>query len=278
MNSAEHEPAPELSTLADLPFHILGRHLKPLLVGRVRNGAVEGESTRDWFDRLRDLALGLQSLGVARGDRVVIMAESRPEWLLADLAIISLGAVTVPVYSTLAPGQAAYIVKDAGARFAFVSTLEQLAKLQQVRHDLPSLQALVSFEPIERASPSVLTLDEVVARGHARMMAEWGIARQFRDQARTIRPGDLATIIYTSGTTGEPKGVMLSHHNLVTNLVAGRQVVPVNEEDVSLSYLPLSHSLERLVSFLYLAHGTTIVFAESMDTICLLYTSPSPRD
>jgi long-chain acyl-CoA synthetase len=266
MIATDQDPGPELWTLADLPFHVLGRHPKQMLIGRVRNGAIEGESTRDWFDRLRDLALGLQSLGVSRGDRVVIMSESRPEWLLTDLAVVSLGAVTVPVYSTLAPGQAAYIVRDAEARLAFVSTAEQLEKLQQVRHDLPALQAIATFEPVAHASPSVLTLDEVVARGHARMMAEWGVARAFRDQSRTIRPQDLATIIYTSGTTGEPKGVMLSHGNLVSNLIAGHAVVPVNETDVSLSYLPLSHSFERLVSYVYLAHGVTIVFAESMDT------------
>ena len=266
MRGTDLEPAPELTTLADLPFHVLGRHPKAMLVGRVRDGRIEGESTRDWFDRFRDLALGLQSLGVARGDRVVIMSESRPEWLIADLAILTLGAVTVPVYSTLAPAQAAYIVKDAGARLALVSTAEQLEKLQQVRHDLPELQAIATFDRVAHASPSVLTLDDIVARGHARMMAEWGIAREFRDQARTIRPQDLATIIYTSGTTGAPKGVMLSHANLVSNLVAGHTVVPVHHEDVSLSYLPLSHSFERLVSYVYLAHGVTVVFAESMET------------
>src|SRR5262249_34426998 len=240
---------------------------KALLIGRVRDGRVEGESTRDWFDRLRDLALGLRSLGVSHGDRVVIMSESRPEWLLADLAILALGAGTVPVYSTLAPAQAAFIFRASGARRAFVSTAGQLAKLQQVRHGLPALQAIAVFERVDHASPSVLALDEVVARGHARMMAEWGVAREFRDQARTIRPSDLATIIYTSGTTGEPKGVELSHGNLISNLEAGHAVVPVNEEDVSLSYLPLSHSFDRLVSYCYLAHGVTVVFAESMDTI-----------
>jgi long-chain acyl-CoA synthetase len=147
-----------------------------------------------------------------------------------------------------------------------VSTAEQLDKLQSVRHDLPSLQAIATFEKVAHASPSVLTLDDIVARGHARMMAEWGVARQFRDQAKTIRPSDLATIIYTSGTTGEPKGVMLSHANLVSNMIAGHAAVPVNERDVSLSYLPLSHSFERLVSYVYLANGVTVVFAESMET------------
>jgi long-chain acyl-CoA synthetase len=261
------EPAPDLHTLADLPFHVLGRHPKPLLVGQVINGAIAGQSTREWFDRVRDVALGLTTLGVGRGDRVAIVSESRPEWLIADLAILSIGAVTVPVYSTLTAAQACYIVKDAGARLAFVSTGEQLEKLQRVRHELPALQAMAAFEPVAETSPSILALEEVARRGHAHMMGGWGVAREFRDLARTIRASDLATIIYTSGTTGEPKGVMLSHGNLISNLAAGHAVVPVNEQDVSLSYLPLSHSFERLVSYVYLAHGVTIVFAETMDTI-----------
>jgi len=257
----------DISTLADLPFHVLGRHPKPLLVGRCVKGAISGLSTRDWFDRLRDLSLGLAALGIVKGDRVVIMSESRPEWLLADLAILTLGAVTVPVYSTLTAAQARYIVHDAGARIAFVSTAEQLDKLQRVRHELPALEAIVRFEPGDGTSPSVLSIDEVAARGHAKLTGEWGIGRAFRDLAREVRPDQLATIIYTSGTTGEPKGVMLSHRNLVSNMIGGRAVVPVNETDTSLSFLPLSHSFERLVSYVYLAHGVTIVFAESMDTI-----------
>jgi long-chain acyl-CoA synthetase len=257
----------DISTLADLPFHVLGRHPKPLLVGRCIQGQITGMSTRDWFDRLRDLSLGLGQIGVKTGDRVVIMSESRPEWLLADLAILTLGAVTVPVYSTLTAAQARYIVKDAGARIAFVSSAEQLDKLQRVRHELPSLEAIVTFDTGETTSPSVLTIDAVAARGHAKLMGEWGAGRAFRDLARQVRPEHLATIIYTSGTTGEPKGVMLSHRNLVSNMIGGRAVVPVDEHDVSLSFLPLSHSFERLVSYVYLAHGVTIVFAESMDTI-----------
>jgi long-chain acyl-CoA synthetase len=261
------EPAVELSTLADLPFHVLGRHPKPLLIGQCRQGVITGESTRDWFDRMRDLSLGFGSLGVGVGDRVAIMSESRPEWLLADFAILTRGAVTVPVYSTLTAQQARYILHDAGARVAIVSTREQLEKLQSVRHHLPSLEAIVVFETPEKTSASVLRLDEVIARGHARIMGEWGIAREFRDKAREIRPEQLATIIYTSGTTGEPKGVMLSHRNLISNLVAGHSVVPVHDEDVSLSFLPLSHSFERMVSYVYLANGVTVIFAESMETI-----------
>ena len=265
--SDELEPAPELSTLADLPFHVLGRYPRPLLVGQVRQGTIVGQSTRDWFDRIRDLSLGLEALGIGRGDKVVIMSESRPEWLVADLAILTRGAVTVPVYSTLTVAQARYIVEDAGARVAFVSTAEQLEKLQRVRHELPSLEAIVSFEAVATTSPTVSTLDGVAERGHARLMGEWGVGREFRDRARDIRPSDLATIIYTSGTTGPPKGVMLSHSNLISNVLAGHTVVPVNEDDVSLSFLPLSHSFERVVLYVYLAFGVTIVFAESIDTV-----------
>ena len=261
------EPAPELATLADLPFHVLGRYPKPLLIGQCKGGTIAGQSTRDWFDRLRDLSLGLSSLGVATGDRVVIMSESRPEWLLADMAILIQGGVVVPVYSTLTPGQAKYIIQDAGARIAFVSNAEQLEKLQRIRHELPTLEAVIVFEPPEKASTSVLSLEAVAARGHARLMGEWGVGREFRDRAREVRPEQLATIIYTSGTTGEPKGVMLSHRNLVSNLIAGHAIVPVNETDTSLSFLPLSHSFERLVSYVYLANGVTIVFAESMETV-----------
>ncbi len=261
------EPAPELSTLADLPFHVLGRHPKPLLIGQCRHGKIEGQSTRDWFDRLRDLSLGLAALGIERGDRVAIVSESRPEWLLADLATLTLGAVIVPVYSTLTAAQARYILHDAGAKLAFVSTPEQLEKLQRVRHELPALQAIVMFDNTVSSSPSVLQIDALAARGHARLTSEWGIGRAFRDKAREVRPTDLATIIYTSGTTGEPKGVMLSHHNLISNLLSGHAIVPVDSNDVSLSFLPLSHSFERLVSYVYLANGVTIVFAESMETI-----------
>jgi long-chain acyl-CoA synthetase len=261
------EPAPELATLADLPFSVSGRHPKPLLVGRAASGVVQGDSTKEWFDRLRDLSLGLFALGIRAGDRVAIMSESRPEWLLADLAILVMGAVTVPVYPTLSAAQASYILKDSGARLAIVSSPDQLAKIQNVRHELPDLEAVVLFDSDRTPAASVLSFASIAERGHARMVAEWGVAREFRDAARAVQPSQLATIIYTSGTTGEPKGVMLSHGNLVANLVAGDAVLDVSTDDVALSFLPLSHAFERMVSYIYLAKGVTIVFAESMETI-----------
>jgi len=267
MSIAADEPAPELATVADLPFHVAGRHPKPLLVGQCRGGDIAGRSTKEWFDRIRDLSLGLTSLGVQPGDRVAIMSESRPDWVEADLAALTIGAVTVPVYPTLAPAQALYILGDAGARVAFVSTTQQLEKIQTVRHQLPALESVVVFDSVETGSPSVLTLDALMARGHGQLMTEWGMARQFRDRARDVAPGHLATIIYTSGTTGEPKGVMLSHANLIANLHACQAAIPVSPDDVALSFLPLSHGFERLASYYYLAGGVTVIFAESMDTV-----------
>jgi len=261
------EPAPELATLADLPFHVSGRHPKPLLVGRAIRSNIVGESTREWFERLRDLSLGLGAFGVTAGDRVAIVSESRPEWQLTDLALLVAGAVTVPVYPTLSAQQVEYILADSGARIAVLSDNAQLEKIQHVRHHLPHLEAILLFEGEPAPSSSIFTFASVLERGHARMVSEWGVAREFRDAARRVRPEQLATIIYTSGTTGEPKGVMLSHGNLIANLIASQSVLEVGEDDVALSFLPLSHSFERLVSFLYLANGVTTIFAESLETI-----------
>jgi long-chain acyl-CoA synthetase len=262
-----NEPTPDIRTIADLPFHFMGRFPKPLLIGRSRGGVVEGLSSKDAFEQIRELALGLKSLGVVAGDRVAIISESRPEWVLCDLAVLALGAVTVPIYPTLSAAQARYILEDSGARLAIVSTRLQLDKVQDVRHLLPALIAVVMMDEAAAARASVLGLEELQRRGHEQMNSQWGAGKDFRDAARAIQPDQLATIIYTSGTTGEPKGVMLTHANLLSNLIAAAEVLDVGPDDVSLSFLPLSHAFERMASFLYLYTGVTMIFAESFDTI-----------
>ena len=261
------EPVPDVKTIADLPFHFMGRFPKPMLIGRCRGGAVEGLSSKEVFERVRELGLGFKSLGVGAGDRVAIISESRPEWVLCDLAILALGAVTVPIYPTLSASQARYILEDSGARLAIVSTRLQLEKVQDVRHLLPALEAVAVMDEAAAAKASVLGLEEVQRRGHEQMQAQWGAGKDFRDGARAVTAGQLATIIYTSGTTGEPKGVMLTHANLLSNLIAAAEVLDVGVDDVSLSFLPLSHAFERMASFLYLYTGVTMIFAESFDTI-----------
>jgi long-chain acyl-CoA synthetase len=262
------DPAPDVSTLADLPFHVMGRIAKPLILGRCRDGGIDGLSAKALFERVRDLSLGFRALGMAVGDRVAIIAESRPEWVQCDLAILAAGAVTVPIYPTLSAAQARYILKDSGSTIAVVSTAEQLGKVQEVRHLLPSLEAVVVMDPqVAPGIASVLNLEEVARRGHERMTAEWGTGKAFKDDAKAVTPDQLATIIYTSGTTGEPKGVMLSHRNLVSNMLAGASVLDVGQDDEALSFLPLSHSFERMVSFVYLFTGVSMIFAETMETI-----------
>jgi long-chain acyl-CoA synthetase len=271
--AVESDTAPDadLKTIADLPFHAVGRFPKALAIGRCRGreapGAIiDGISSQELFERIRDLSLGFGALGVGPGDRVAIVAESRPEWIMCDMAILTAGAVTVPIYPTLSAAQARYILQDSAARLAIVSTRLQLDKLQEIRHLLPAIEAVVVMEPAA-AGASVMTLEEVAQRGHARMTGDWGAGRGFRETARAVRPDDLATIIYTSGTTGEPKGVMLTHANLVANLREGATVLDVSQDDVALSFLPLSHGFERMVSFIYLFTGVTIVFAESFETL-----------
>lgn len=256
-----------IPTIAELPFRMMGRFPKPLTIGRCRGDRIDGLSGKQVFERTRDMSLGLGGLGVSPGDRVAIVAESRPEWIICDLAILAAGGVTVPIYPTLSSAQARYILQDSGARVAIVSTADQLGKVQEVRHLLPSLEAVVVMDAAAGQAASVLTMDDVALRGHARMTGEWGAGRTFRDAARQVGPDDLATIIYTSGTTGEPKGVMLTHGNLVANLEAGSQVLELSQADVALSFLPLSHGFERMVSYIYLFTGVSIVFAESMETI-----------
>ena len=255
-------------TVADLPFHVAGRFPKPVLIRRCVGDRFEDRSSREVFDEVRDLSLGLEGLGVQAGDRVAILADSRPEWTITDLAILTAGAVTVPVYPSLPAGQAGYILGDAGARVVVVEDDLQAAKVREERHRLPELETVIVMVPgAAGVQAGERALAEVVNQGHRRLLREDGIGRAYKERSQALDPDALATIIYTSGTTGQPKGVMLSHHNLVANIVDVGQVIDVTDDDTALSFLPLSHAFERLVVYLYLYTGATIAFAEAIDTI-----------
>ena len=246
----------------------MGRVPKPTCVGRCGKDGIVWLSSKELHEQVRDASLGLGAIGIEAGDRVAIVAESRPEWLIADLGILAAGGVTVPIYPTLSAPQAKYILQDCGAKAAIVSTREQLEKVQTIRHELPNLSAVILLDGWTASdSPSILSFASVLERGHQRMMGEWGAGREFRERARRVDANALATIIYTSGTTGEPKGVMLTHTNLVSNMKAGAVVLQLSQDDVALSFLPLSHGFERIVAYIYLFSGVTLVFAESLETI-----------
>jgi long-chain acyl-CoA synthetase len=253
-------------TLSELPFFSSGRYPTTELIGRSTVAGVIAAPGRELIDQVRDLSLGLSSLGMAPGDRVILLAESRVEWILSDLAILAAGAVTTPIYPTLSADQMAFIVRDSGAKLAIASTPAQLAKLRAANAALDVV--LIDPGPNPAAhGPGVVSFAEVTERGHKQILGGWGVARTFHDTAKRVKPDDIATLIYTSGTTGEPKGVPLTHANILANVIGVHRTLDLFDTDIALSFLPLCHAFERVVSYVYLARGISMIFAESIDTV-----------
>jgi long-chain acyl-CoA synthetase len=251
-------------TLNQLFFDAVERHDRDNALQAKVNGVFRPYAHRLIAERVRRAALGLRTLGVTRGNRVGLLSENRPEWAIADYACLTSGVTNVPLYPTLPAEQMAYILKDSGAVAVFVSTAEQAAKIAAVRAELPALQHVISFTE-ERLPGVELSLAALEGRGAA---AESPASlAQYRADALSVRPDDLATIIYTSGTTGNPKGAMLSHGNIASNVLAVQAVIPFRSTDVSLSFLPLSHILERMFDFLMFHVGVSIAYVESINTI-----------
>ncbi|HYH82622.1 MAG TPA: long-chain fatty acid--CoA ligase [Longimicrobium sp.] len=216
--------------------------------------------------RVAALAAALTAAGIRAGDRVAILSENRPEWAITDYAVLGLGGIDVPIYPTLPANQAHFILKDCGAAAVFVSTAAQLAKIEEVRRDLPDLRLVVSFDDPDGVG-GARRFGEMVDEG--RRLVEGGGAERFRDRAAQVSRDDVATLIYTSGTTGTPKGVMLTHWNLCSNVAACRQhdVLDPKPGDLALSFLPLSHVFERMVDYWYFDAGIGIAYAESIDKV-----------
>jgi long-chain acyl-CoA synthetase len=260
-----------IRTLADLPADLLREYPRPNLLQQCGADGLRPLSTADLVERVRAIGLALADMGIAPGDRVAIMSETRQEWVLTDLGIITTRAVTVPIYPTLAGPQARFILQDSGARGVFVSDAAQAEKLLAERHLLPALEFIAVFTDevppaAVRDSHSVLRLTQVIDRGRALAADPEALARYDAGIA-AVQPDDLLTLIYTSGTTGEPKGVMLTHENLLSNIRAVVPVLVLSAQDIALSYLPLSHVFERMVTYLYLYEGVTLCHAESIDTL-----------
>jgi long-chain acyl-CoA synthetase len=207
-------------------------------------------TTHQFFDRTASFAGALAKLGVAAGDRVMLLSDNRPEWHMIDLATLSLGAVDVPIYGTLTPEQIAYQLKDSGAKIVVAENPEQMAKFIAVKKKCRDLKHLIQIEgPCDKG---VNSFDDLVDAS-----LEGDLEAAFWDRAAAVQPGDLMTIIYTSGTTGEPKGVMLTHDNLVSNVLCTAHRVPVTREDLALEFLPLCHVLERMIGYCYMWKETS---------------------
>ena len=216
--------------------------------------------------RIKRIALGLSKLGVQAGDRVAIISENRPEWSLVDLAILSLRAVNVPIYTTQAVEQVRFILENSGAKLLCISGKKIFKHAEEAIRSVERLEKLIFFDndavpENERRALSLESLED-----HGAGMAE-SDASVFEDELAKIGGDDLATIIYTSGTTGEPKGVMLTHDNFVSNIVAISKALPIRKTDCSLAVLPLSHIFERTVFYVLCANGVSINYCASFDQL-----------
>jgi long-chain acyl-CoA synthetase len=252
-------------TLNALFFDAIDRFRKRDALQVKKGGAYQPMSSNELADHARQVALGLQEMGIKRGDRVAILSENRPEWAIADYACLTAGLTDVPIYPTLPAEQIPYIVNDSGAVALFVSTEDQAAKIQQVRSECRTLRHVIGFGAAARAGEDV-TLEQIRRKGQAADNAQR--SREYREHALAVKPDDIATIIYTSGTTGEPKGVALSHDNIYSNVMAAAAVIPFGGNDTCLSFLPLSHIFERMAGHYLMLHtGTSIAYAESIDTV-----------
>jgi len=271
---ASPDPRPAPGTLNQLFFECVTKFDKPDALQFKRNGRYQPISHRDLAVRVRRTAMGLLEQGLHPGERVAILSENRPEWAIADYACLTAGLTDVPLYPSLPAAQLAPMLADSGATAVFVSTATQAAKIATIRPQIPAIRLVISFN--EEAAPGVdLSLGELEAWGAAADTA--AAARVYRERALAVRPEDLATIIYTSGTTGEPKGVMLTHDNIYSNVMAAADALPAINQDVTLSFLPLSHIFGRMADhYLMFAAGASIAYAESLETLATNFREVRP--
>lgn len=244
-----------------IQFHLENRPLDAMLAGK-EGGGYKKYSTEKISQLVDDLAAGLLSLGIGAGDmseegrdKVAILSRNRPEWLIVDMAVQKIGAVLTPIYPTINVNELKFVLNDARVKMVFVNDEDLFLKVLTVRNDVPCLKEIYSFEHVANSKH----WKEILA------LSTGELGGQVRRIAAKIKYEDLATIIYTSGTTGTPKGVMLSHRNILSNVMACMSLFPPG--DRALSFLPLNHIFERMVTYLYLFKGVSIYYAENLDTI-----------
>ena len=250
----------EPATLVDV-FHGIARdHKRPDTLNYKHNGRWVSISSDELLTRAKRIAAGLHAIGVGRGDRVALLSESCVEWTLTDAGSIFAGTIDVPIYATLTPPQVRYILNDSGACVLFLPNREKFLELKDALGECPQVKHVIFFEADGVTDGDGLTLDQLEAKGR-------DLEPDIDRSVVQTTPDDLATIIYTSGTTGEPKGVMLTHSNLVSNLIDSSGHHDFGEHDTALSVLPLSHVFERQAMYMYLHKGMAVYFAESLQTI-----------
>ncbi len=254
----------EFRRLFDCLIHHSETDPIPDMLAAKENGSWVKYSTTEVKETVDRLSVGLLNSGITAGDmshedrgKVAIISKNRPEWLMVDLAVQQIGGVLVPIYPTINISELEYVLHDAKAKIVFVNDQEGFDKVMSIKANVPSIEAIYSFEKL----PGVSHWKEMLAENSPENV------RRIKPISDTIGYKDLATIIYTSGTTGRPKGVMLSHENIVSNVLASVLCLPPQKHMRALSFLPLNHIFERMISYFYMYTGTAIYYAENMDTI-----------
>ena len=247
----------EAKRLFDIPYHQLNTHPNERMFVSKFNGSWNGVSTKDFLDLAMKMSRGLIELGVEAGDMIGLVSNTRYEWNVMDIAIQQTGAIVVPFYPNISESDYKYIFNDAGIKLCVVSDADLFTKIRNIQSDTPTLK-------------NIFTMEKVNGADHWMEIAEKcdGVEEStVRERMDKVQHEDLATIIYTSGTTGNPKGVMLSHRNILSNVAACIDPIPADENSKVLTFLPVCHIYERMLHYLYMYIGCSIHFAESLDTI-----------
>lgn len=247
----------QVKTISDFYYFQLQHTPRTDAFTQKENGKWTPLSIQDFVAKSQHFSLGLMKLGINKGDRIAIISNNRTEWHLTDLAAQQIGVVNVPIYPNITEEDYAYILNDCGAKVVFVSNTELLNSIENIKANVPHLKHIYTYDKIE-------------GKNHYSAVIELG-KNENTDSIATIKnqitEDELATLIYTSGTTGKPKGVMLSHKNLVSNVLASEERLPIGDNYRILSFLPLCHVFERMIDYLFIYKGISIYYAESIETI-----------
>jgi long-chain acyl-CoA synthetase len=256
----ENEP----TTLPQLFIQSVKKHNLDDALNYKRDGEWRSLSSVELRARIERIALGLYTLGFRKGDKAAILAANSPEWTLADAGCLFAGLIDVPIYTTLAPNSVRYIINDSGARVFFLENKSAYDRIAEIFGDCESIEKLVFFDAADVTLDNAISLAELESRGETLRREQPDLIDRLIAE---IDPNDIATLIYTSGTTGEPKGVMLTHTNILSNVIDAGEKYDFSMHDISLSVLPLTHVFERSAMYLYIYNGMSVYYAESVDKV-----------
>lgn len=256
--------ANEPATLPDVFRQAIRNHDLDDALNYKRDGEWKSISSGEMISRIESIALGLYSLGFRKGDKAAILAANSPEWTLADAGCQFAGIVDVPIYTTLAVNSIKYILNDSEAKIIFLENRAEYDRIAEILAESGSIEKLIFFDAGDVDLPNALSLSQLEAAGERLEDQRLDLLAEL---TAAVRADDLATLIYTSGTTGEPKGVILTHSNIISNVIDAGEKYDFSIHDISLSVLPLTHVFERSAMYLYIFNGMSVFYAESVDKV-----------